>query len=104
DPGMVHRSLNRKIQRNLEAIVMRGAYHPAEVIQRTELGMDRRVPALFRADRVRASRIIRRGRQAVVAPLAVGTADRMYRCKIEDVEAEITDVGEAPYDVIEAAA
>ena len=60
----------------------------AEIGERAELGIDRPVTALFRADRIGAARIARLGDRAVVFALAVDPADRMDRHEIDDIEAE----------------
>ena len=75
----------------------------AEIRQRAELGMDRLVAALGRADRPRAARIARPRVERVVAALALGGADRVDRRQVEDVEAHRRDVGQARLDVGERA-
>ena len=82
----------------------RAATSRAEVLERAELGMDRVVPALRRADRIGAADDRPApARQAVVAALAVRRADRMDRREIEHVEAHVADRGQARDHVVEGA-
>src|SRR5262249_44683302 len=73
------------------------------VLDRAEVGMDRGVATLLRADRPRASGIALLGRQRVVAALAAAAADRMDRRQVDDVEAELRELREHPLDAGEAA-
>ena len=66
-------------------------------------GWTARWPPSARADRVGAAGVVRPGRQRVVAALAVGAADRVDRREVEDVEAEVADVGQAGDHVVEGA-
>ena len=76
----------------------------AETGERAELGMDRAVAALGRADRVRAAGIAGRGREGVVAALAVDAADRMDRRQIDHVEAHRRDLGQPRDAIVEGGA
>src|SRR5207237_1038660 len=77
EPGVIERALNGEIERDLHSMLGAGRDQAAEVIERAELGMDRVVAALGRADRIEASWIAGRRAQRIVAPLAVGAADRL---------------------------
>jgi hypothetical protein len=92
---MVGRALNREVERDLQSILARCRNEGAEIIQRTELGMDRVVPALMAADRIGAARIARRRGQRIVAAFPVLPSDRMDRWKIKNVESHLTNIREA---------
>ena len=81
----------------------RGLEEALEVVERAELGMDRRVPALGPADGPRASRIRRPSLQRIVRPFAVSPADRVNGRQVHDVETQFFDVREAPDAVGERA-
>ena len=50
---------------------------PSKVVERAELRVHGIVPALGRADGVGAARIVGRRSERIVAPFAVGAADRV---------------------------
>ena len=68
-----------------------------------ELGVDGLVAAFPRADGPRAPRVARTRGGGVVASLAPRDADRVDRGKVQDVEAQVRDVGEARLAVLERA-
>ena len=70
DVGMVGRALEGDVQRDLEAELARARDQAVEVVERAELGMDRLVPALGRADGPGAAGVAGSGGQRVVRPLA----------------------------------
>ncbi len=76
---MIGRALDREVDRDLEAVVARGGDERGEILERPELGMDRVVAAVRRADRIGAADVVRLGGQRVVGALAVGRADRVDR-------------------------
>ena len=65
-----------------------------EVLDRAEVGVDRVVAALGRADRPRGADVVGPGGQGVVGALAVGGADRVDRRQVDDVEAHRRDGGQ----------
>src|SRR5439155_12860645 len=65
--------------------------------------MDRGVPALRPADRPRAARIARPGLERVVLALPVRAADRVDRGEVDDVEADLRQLWQAPLETLEAA-
>ncbi len=91
EPRVIGRALDREIDRDLETMIARGGDQRGEIVESAELRVDRVVAAVRRADRIRAADVVRRGRQRVVRPLAVGAADRMDRREVERVEAHVTD-------------
>ena len=63
-----------------------------------------RVVAPFgRADRIGAAGITGRGGERIVAPLAVGAADRVDRREIEDIETERGDFRQPGDAIVECA-
>ena len=72
------------------------ATNVAEVGQRAQLGVDRVVAALGRADRPRRADVGRLGGQRVVPALAVDPADRVDRRQVDHVEAHRGDAGQPP--------
>ena len=102
-PWMIGRALDREIERDLQPVLVRCRYEPAEILQCAELRMDRIVPALVAADRIRAAVIARPRRQRVVAALAVLLADGMDRRKVENVETHLADIGKAADHIVERA-
>src|SRR3546814_20730902 len=56
--------------------------------------MNRIVAAFVRADRVRAARIVRMRREAVVSALAVPAADRVDGREVEHDEAHVAVIGQ----------
>jgi hypothetical protein len=103
DPRMVGRALDGEVDGDLEAMVGRGGDQAAEAVEVAELGVERVVAALLRADRVGATGVVGRRCQRVVAALAIGPADRMDRREVEHVEAEVAHVRKAGDHVIEGA-
>ena len=74
-----------------------------EVVERAELGVDRVVAALLRADRPRAARVARLRGQRVVRALAAAAADRVDRRQVDDVEAELGELRQHLLDALEPA-
>ena len=93
---MVGRALDRQVERDLDARLPAGRDHRVEVLPRAELGMDRLVAALRPADRPRASGIALGRDERVVPALAVRRPDRVHRRQVDDVEAELGQLPEAP--------
>jgi hypothetical protein len=56
---MIRRALDREVERDLEPVLARRRDEPAEIVERSELGMDRVMTALVAADRIRAAVIVR---------------------------------------------
>ena len=104
DPGMVGRALDREVERDLEAVRVRGRDQPAEIVEacRARDGARRGRPPRCRSHRG-CPGSSGAGRQRVVAALAVGPADRMDRREVEHVEAHAPDVGQPRDHVVEGA-
>ena len=86
-PRVVGRALQREVERDLEAELVRLGDERVEVLERAEVGMDGVVAALGRADRPRDAGIAGPGVERVVRALAKRRADRMDRREVDDVEA-----------------
>ena len=102
-PGVVGRGLDREVERDLEPGLPRRRDEVVELLQRPQLGVDRVVAALRAPDRPGAAGVALGRLQRVVAPLAVRGADRMDRRQIDDVEAELGQVGQHLLDALETA-
>ncbi len=75
----------------------------AQVVERAELRMDRRVAALAAADRPWHARVVATGRDHVVGTLAKPAPDWVDRRQVEHVEAHLGDVRQAGDDVAQGA-
>jgi hypothetical protein len=69
-------ALDREVERDLETMFVRCRDEGPQIPNRGEFGMDRVVPALGRADRIGAARIVRARGRAIVVAFAIGSADR----------------------------
>ena len=103
EPGMIERTLDGEIERDLQALLGRGGDQAAKILRRAERRMNRVVPALDATDGIGAAGIVWPGRKRVVATLAVGRADRMDRREVEDIEAHVADARQGLDDVVERA-
>ena len=86
---MVGGALDREVEGDLESRVFRRSDHRVEFGPRAELGGDRVVSALGRADRPRRPRIVGTCDERVVRALAIRRPDRVDRRQVDDVEAEL---------------
>ena len=102
-PRMVGRRLDREVDADLAADLAAAGDHRLEVLDGAELGVDRVVPALLRADRPRAADVAAPGDERVVAALAVRDADRVDRRQVDDVEPELRQLRQRLPDAAEAA-
>ena len=100
---MIRRALDREVERDLKSVLVCCRDEPAEIFTRAKLPVDRIMPALVAADRVRAAGVAGGGVKRVIAPLAVLLADRMDRRKIKDVEAHLANIGKARDHIVERA-
>jgi hypothetical protein len=103
EPRVVGGGVERDVERHVHAVLVSGDAQVADVLLGPELGVHGEVPALGGADRVRGPGVVGPGDQRVVAALAVLAADGVEREQVEDVEAEIGDVGHDRLDALEAA-
>src|SRR3569832_2769776 len=103
EPRIVGRALDREIERQLQPELRCFVAQAQEILQRAELRMDRIMAALFPAERVRTAGGVRLRRQAVVAALAVLSADRMDGREIQGVETHRPDRRQALDDIVESA-
>ena len=91
DPRVVGRALQREVERDLHAEVVRARDERVEVVHRAQLGVDRVVPALGRPDRPRRADVAWPRVHGVVATLAVRGADGVDRGQVDHVEAHRRD-------------
>src|SRR4051794_39527999 len=103
EPRMIERALRGEIERHFEPVLPAGRHEPAKIGERAELGMDRVMAAFLRADGVETAGVVGFGLKRVVAPLAIGMANRMDRREIDDIEAETGDVRQPCDAIIERA-
>src|SRR5690606_12726890 len=103
DPGVIGRTLEGEIERDLETVILRGFHKASEILERAELGMNGIVAASLRADGIDRAGVAALRLQRIVAALAVGLADGMYRREIENVKAHRLDVRQLPDDIVERA-
>ena len=93
-PGVVGRTLQREVESDLEAVFLRGVDKRLEVLDGAEIRMDGVMPAVFRSDGPRGSRIVRSRFQRVIRTLPKADADRMDWRQVDHVEAHACDGGE----------
>ena len=86
-PRVVGRALDREVERDLDVQLFRRCNEALELLERAELRVDCVVSALFRADRPRATRVLRPSFESVVAAFAIRASDGVNRREIDDVEA-----------------
>src|SRR5581483_7923178 len=103
EPRMIRGALNGKVEGDLEPMHRRRLAQLVEILERAKLRMNRVMPALFRANRIRAAGLTRLGLGAVVATLAVDAADRMDRWEIKHVESHRGDRRQPRDHVLERA-
>ena len=89
DPGVVRRALEGVVEGHLHPEAPRPGPEGVEVGEAAELGVERRVAALGRADGPGAARVARAGLQRVVAALTEGPADRVDGRQVDHVEAHV---------------
>src|SRR5579862_999135 len=102
-PRMVGRALDREVECDLDAVVLRLGDETAEVLLRPEGRVDRVVAPVRRADRPRAADVALLSLLGVVAAFPVRQADRVDRREVEDVEAELGEGRQLLPDSLEAA-
>ena len=91
DPRVVGGALEREVHRHLHAEGARLGDEGVEVRERAEVGVDRVVAAVGRADRVGAAGVLGAGVEGVVRSLLGGLADGVHRGEVDDVEAHVGD-------------
>jgi hypothetical protein len=87
DVGVVRGGLEGDVDGDLEPVPASGPDEQVEVVERPEVGVDRVVPTVGRADRVRAAGVGLLRVERVVLALAGGRADGVDRGQVDDVEA-----------------
>ena len=100
---MVGRALDREVERDLDPELAPRATSRSKSSIVPSSGLDRGVAALLAADRPRAARVAGLGGQRVVAALAVREPDRVDRREVDDVEAEVGELGQLLLDALEPA-
>ena len=94
DPGMIGSALDGEIEGQLEPQARRPMAEPGEVGVVSQRRMDRRVPPLGGPDRPWAADVVRGCGDGVVGPLAMGAADGVDRCQVEDVKPHLLHIVE----------
>ena len=94
EPRMVGRALEGEVERELHPVLVQRRGQGDELRLRAELRMDRVVPALGGPDRPRAAGVARLRPLGVVRPLPVRPPDRVDRREVDDVEAELGELGD----------
>jgi hypothetical protein len=91
---MVRRALEREVDGDLQAVLPGRGNEIVEVVEGSEVGVDRVVTTLVRADRPRRTGIAGTRIEGVVRPLAVDAADRVHRRQVDHVEAHRSHGGQ----------
>src|SRR6266436_3909021 len=86
EPGMIGRTLNREVERDLHLQKLACGNERTEIRQRAQFRMHRIMAALGGADGVGTSGIAVGGRDRIVAALAVGVTDGVDRRELRCVE------------------
>jgi hypothetical protein len=68
---VVGRALESDVEGHLDSVLTGGSEQVVKVVERAELGVDRLVPALFRADCPRAAGLVGPGCHRVVRPFSM---------------------------------
>src|SRR4030095_10677573 len=95
--------LKGEIQSDLDTVFIGLPDQPAEIIKVAELGLNRLVTALDRADRPRAAGIVGFGGASVVFSFALGAPDGMDRRQIKCIKAHRGDVRQAAVAIYKTA-
>ena len=98
---VVRRALKSDVEGYLDAVLGSRRHKILEVLERTQLRVDRLVAAVGVADRPRAARVRYSGGQAVVAALAVRGTDRMNRRKVKHIESHSREFRQQPLTILE---
>ena len=91
-PRVIGRALDREVERDLEPAALAAATIASKSPERAELGVERVVAAVLRADRPGRADVAGRRVLGVVPALAVRHADRVHRREVDDVEAEVGEL------------
>src|SRR5947209_13802681 len=87
--GMVRRTLEGDIQRDLQLKLSRARHQMLEILQRAESRINGFVAAGGRTNRPGASWIIKAGGQLVVSAFAMSRADRVNRRQVNNIKAQL---------------
>src|SRR5450631_1616169 len=103
EPGMIGRTLNREVERDLHLQTLACRNEITEIRQRAQFRMHRIVAALGGADGIGTSGIVVGGRDRIVAALSVGVTDGVDRGEIDHVESHRRDIRQARDAILEGA-
>src|SRR5579863_4667968 len=92
--GVIGRALESQVKRDLDSVRLRVRDQPMEIFERSQLGVDTGMPAVFRADRPWTADVVRPRDDFIVPALARRASDGMNRRKIQNVETHRGDVRE----------
>ena len=98
---MILGALKSKVQGDFQPQIFRLRDQSFEIRQGSQLGMNRFMTSLFRADGPRAAGFLGLGHGVVVFPFPVGSSDGMNGRQVKDVEAHAGDLGQNPLAVAE---
>src|SRR6266851_4268166 len=90
-PRMVGRALDCEVERDFQSQTPSGRHEMIEILETAERRLDRGMAASLAANRPGAAGTVGARGQRVVRALAMRVANRMYRRKINHVEAEVMD-------------
>src|SRR5688572_13608957 len=91
DPRVIGRALDREVEADLEAYLLRLVDESIEVVDRAEVRVDRFVPACFGTDRPRDPDVVWLGYERVVLAFTEVLSDRVDRWQVDDIEAHRGD-------------
>src|SRR5690606_6365261 len=91
-PGMIRRTLNGKIQRNLEPVLMSSRHQVPKIAQCAQLGVHLIVPPRLGTDGIGAARVARCGGQRIVAAFPVTFTNWVYGWEVQDIEPHASDI------------
>src|SRR6201996_4794734 len=101
DPGMIRSALEGNIQGEFHLARVKLYDQVVEVGKGTQLGQDRKVSPLLRANRPRAAHVARLRFRSVVLAFAKTAPDGMYRRQIQHIESHLLDVIELRGNIAE---
>ena len=86
DVGMVRRTVDREVERNLHSAAADFVFEPGKIFKGAERRLDRLVSAKFASDRVGHAGLVRFARHGIVAAFSIRVSDGMDRREINHVE------------------
>ncbi|MNF30617.1 hypothetical protein D3C84_113620 [compost metagenome] len=103
EPRVILGTLNGEVEGDFQTVIGGGSDQSTEVLASAELRVNGFVAALLATDGIRAAGIIGAGGQGIVAPLAMGAANRVDRREIEYVEAHVLNHWQTRVHIVKSA-